>query len=187
MSRTSGKSKHSIEGKTESVESLASEGEEEGVEATGREETPDLYRNSALGMYGGVSLFLLCGLMLFFFTNISQEMEDIHFTAEDEMDEDEEDEDEDVEMDFGEETGSEDTSNSDDEGDDDDLENETRESGEVWGEGDEDEENEDLVENEDEDDDGDGDQGEEGEGDEEGDEEMMWQVSIPISFTFYRY
>lgn len=47
-----------VEGaKTESVASMGSEDEgEELVENTGREETPDLYRNSALGMYGGVRL-----------------------------------------------------------------------------------------------------------------------------------
>jgi E3 ubiquitin-protein ligase HUWE1 len=56
MSRTSGKNKHSIEGKPEILESRASEDEEDDIENAGREETPDLYRNSALGMYGGVSL-----------------------------------------------------------------------------------------------------------------------------------
>ena len=56
MSRSSGKNnKESHEGtKTDSVSSLGSEEEDEELEDTGREETPDLYRNSALGMYGGV-------------------------------------------------------------------------------------------------------------------------------------
>lgn len=55
MSRPSGK-KESGEGKAESVESFASEDEEGEIEDSGRQETPDLYRNSALGMYGGVSI-----------------------------------------------------------------------------------------------------------------------------------
>jgi E3 ubiquitin-protein ligase HUWE1 len=56
MSRSPGsKGKESIEGpKAESVTSYTSESEED--EEDEREETPDLYRNSALGMYGGVSL-----------------------------------------------------------------------------------------------------------------------------------
>jgi E3 ubiquitin-protein ligase HUWE1 len=48
MSRVSGKAKDSAEGRTESIESLGSEEDDEDI---GREETPDLYRNSALGMY----------------------------------------------------------------------------------------------------------------------------------------
>lgn len=58
MSRTSNKSKDTAEGeKVESESSMGSEDDEdeEMEEDTGREETPDLYRNSALGMYGGVS------------------------------------------------------------------------------------------------------------------------------------
>lgn len=114
-------------------------------------------------------------------------MEDVHFGAEDEMDEDDEDEEEDVEMDFGEETGSEDTSNTGDEGEDDDIEDPTRQPGEVWDREEDDEEDdedeEDLVEHDEEDDE---DEDEEDvndriegvEGD-EGDEEMMWQVSHP--------
>lgn len=55
MSRTSNK-KDAVEGeKSESVSSIGSEEEEEEIEDAGREETPDLYRNSALGMFGGVS------------------------------------------------------------------------------------------------------------------------------------
>lgn len=59
MSRSSEKNKELIEGlKTESISSLSSEDEESSTEEdTGREETPDLYRNSALGMYGGVNHF----------------------------------------------------------------------------------------------------------------------------------
>jgi hypothetical protein len=51
MSRSSGKAKDSLEGKTESVDPAMSEEEDEDIEAASREETPDLYRNSALGMY----------------------------------------------------------------------------------------------------------------------------------------
>lgn len=56
MSRASDKSKDAVEGKADSVGSLASdeEGEEDDgddIEDAGREETPDLYRNSSLGMY----------------------------------------------------------------------------------------------------------------------------------------
>ncbi|KAF9460708.1 hypothetical protein BDZ94DRAFT_1323842 [Collybia nuda] len=152
MSRSSGKNKESVEGfKTESISSLSSEEEDSDMEEDpGREETPDLYRNSALGMYGG-------------------EMDDGHF-GEDDMDEDDEDEDEDVEMDFGEETGSEDTSNTEDDVGDDGLDDETRDSRDTWDE--DEDEDERLVENEHEDnreghhdlDDGD-----------EDDEEMLWQ------------
>ena len=55
MSRSSAKSKESGEGaKSESETSFSSDEEEEGIEDEDREETPDLYRNSALGMYTGV-------------------------------------------------------------------------------------------------------------------------------------
>ncbi|KAJ7188201.1 hypothetical protein C8R46DRAFT_1341056 [Mycena filopes] len=167
MSRTSNRNKDTAEGqKSETASSSSEDDDDEEMQDTGREETPDLYRNSALGMYGG-------------------EMEDVHFTAEDEMGEDEEDEDEDVEMDFGEETGSEDTSNTGDEGED--LEDPTRQPGEVWNteedEDDEDDEEEDLVENneedDEEDDEGDGNEQIEGVEGDEGDEEMMWQDINP--------
>ena len=56
MSRTSSKNKDAVEGqKADSVSSVGSEEDEEEVEDSDREETPDLYRNSALGMFGGVS------------------------------------------------------------------------------------------------------------------------------------
>ncbi|KAG5651874.1 hypothetical protein H0H81_007094 [Sphagnurus paluster] len=157
MSRSSGKAKEAVEGtKAESLSSIDSDDDEDSDMDEGREETPDLYRNSALGMYAG-------------------EMDDA-FGAEDEMDEDEGDEDEDVEMDFGEETGSEDTSNTDDEGEDD-VDDETRGSGEVWDDGEEEEE--DLVENGDEagdEEEGDeDDQRIEDEGEDEDEEDMMWQ------------
>jgi E3 ubiquitin-protein ligase HUWE1 len=50
MSRASGKGKEALDGKDETSVSVSSDSEEEEVEGTGREETPDLYRNSALGM-----------------------------------------------------------------------------------------------------------------------------------------
>jgi hypothetical protein len=74
MSRVSGKIKDSAEGRSESSDSQVSEDGEDLGEID-REETPDLYRNSALGMcvrvldvfkhvltflinrYGGVSFF----------------------------------------------------------------------------------------------------------------------------------
>ncbi|KZV69516.1 hypothetical protein PENSPDRAFT_753267 [Peniophora sp. CONT] len=105
-------------------------------EGSGREDTPDLYRNSALGMFGG-------------------EIDD-QYADDDEMgDEDEEDE-EDVEMDFGEE--SDDTEESDvdvdveiegglDEEDEDDEEGSGDEE-EEWDDED-DGEGEDLVEEDD--------------------------------------
>lgn len=56
MNRASDKSKDAVEGKVDSVGSLASDEEveeEDGddMEDVDREETPDLYRNSSLGMY----------------------------------------------------------------------------------------------------------------------------------------
>ena len=57
MSRASDKSKDGAEGKVNSVGSLASDDDDHDndnaadVEDDGREETPDLYRNSSLGMY----------------------------------------------------------------------------------------------------------------------------------------
>ncbi|KAK7057165.1 hypothetical protein R3P38DRAFT_3252330 [Favolaschia claudopus] len=169
MSRTTNKAKDATEQETaESESSDGSEDEDEEMsQGEGREETPDLYRNSALGMFGG-------------------EMEDVHFGAEGAMDEDGDDEDEDVEMDFGEETGSEDTSNTGDEGED---EEHPHQPGEVWDqeedEDDEDEDEDDLVEQGD-DDDEDEDEDEEdandqirGVGGDEGDEEMMWQDINP--------
>lgn len=56
MSRSSGKNNKESpeETKTESVSSLDSEDDDEDLDDGVREETPDLYRTSALGMYGGV-------------------------------------------------------------------------------------------------------------------------------------
>jgi hypothetical protein len=57
MSRASDKSKDGAEGKVDSTGSLASDDDDRDndnaadVEDDGREETPDLYRNSSLGMY----------------------------------------------------------------------------------------------------------------------------------------
>ena len=54
MSKTSGKNKEDVT--QDEAQSSASEDEDEDMDDTSpREETPDLYRNSALGMYGGVS------------------------------------------------------------------------------------------------------------------------------------
>ncbi len=50
MSRVSDKGKDSLLPEPEDVESDISE-DEEGTEEGDREETPDLYRNSSLGMY----------------------------------------------------------------------------------------------------------------------------------------
>jgi len=154
MSRASDKGKDTTEGKVDNTGSLASDEDDndDGAEAADndREETPDLYRNSSLGMYGG-------------------EMEDVHYTPEDEMDEDEEDEDEDVEMDFGEETGSDDTSNTDEE--DEVLEDGVRDSQEGWQDEDEEYEEDDIVDQDEDDEDEDGDEHELG----EGDGEIIWQ------------
>jgi E3 ubiquitin-protein ligase HUWE1 len=55
MSRTSDKSKDTTGGKVDNVGSLGSDEEDDengdDVEDNDREETPDLYRNSSLGMY----------------------------------------------------------------------------------------------------------------------------------------
>lgn len=57
MNRSAGKNKDTSEGaKAASVSSMDSSDDEESLDDTGREETPDLYRNSALGMYGGVRI-----------------------------------------------------------------------------------------------------------------------------------
>ncbi|TFK44714.1 hypothetical protein BDQ12DRAFT_730740 [Crucibulum laeve] len=160
MSRTSHKGKESFGGtKSESESSLESD-EEESMDDSGREETPDLYRNSALGMYGG-------------------EMDDGHFDDDDDddMDDDDEEDDEDVEMDFGEETGSEDTSNTEDEHEEDDMDEAARVSGGGWDDADEEdrdgliEHNEEEEDDDDEQDEDDGDDGDE----DEMDEEMLWE------------
>ncbi|KAF5354781.1 hypothetical protein D9756_005295 [Leucocoprinus leucothites] len=93
-----------------------------------REETPDLYRNSALGMYEG-------------------EMDDGQFSGSDEMDEDEDDEG-DVEMDFD-GTASEDTSEDTEEDEEDELEEDEEGTEEDWHEvdGHHEQEDQDLVEN----------------------------------------
>ncbi|EJD34111.1 hypothetical protein AURDEDRAFT_109329 [Auricularia subglabra TFB-10046 SS5] len=111
-----------------------------------RAETPDLYRNSALGMYGG-------------------EIDDVNYNDEDDdMDEDEEMVEEGA--DFDGETGSDHTSaSSDEEGDPDgdelDMDEGLLEAG--WHD-----EDEDMEDDEDTD-------GEGGEADEEGEEEMVWE------------
>ncbi|KAJ3855492.1 hypothetical protein EV368DRAFT_72228 [Lentinula lateritia] len=124
MSRAPGKARESSSPKAGSISPLSSDEEDEEEETQdAREEMPDLYRNSALGMYGG-------------------EMEDMTYHGEDEDMDDEEDLGEhDEEMDFDEETGSEDTSNTDEEEEaDEDLDDAEEEGWE-----DEDEDEEDLV------------------------------------------
>ncbi|KAH9949004.1 hypothetical protein B0H21DRAFT_198859 [Amylocystis lapponica] len=153
MSRVSEKPKDILDDKVEVAPSALSDEEDDAAEHDG-DETPDLYRNSSLGIYGG-------------------EMEDVHYGPEDDIDEDAEEDEDDVEMDFGDETGSEDTSNTEDDVEDDledDLEHATGGSEEGWHDEDEEDE-EDLVENDggDEDDDDEGDEDEEDEG------EVMWQ------------
>ncbi|KAH7927155.1 hypothetical protein BV22DRAFT_1193856 [Leucogyrophana mollusca] len=157
MSRASDKAKDSVEGKAESAISVSDDDDDADdieVDEPGREETPDLYRNSSLGMFRG-------------------EMEDVHYAPEDEMDEGDEDEDEEMEMEFGDETGSDATSNSDEEEDEEEgIDEASHGEGHSWQDED-DEYEEDLVEN------GEGDDRDEGEDDPEHDheaeEEMMWQ------------
>ncbi|KAI3618920.1 ubiquitin-protein ligase [Moniliophthora roreri] len=168
MSRSPGsKSKENTEGlKAESMASYSSESGDEAEDE--REETPDLYRNSALGMYGG-------------------EMEDMNYNEDEDMDEDDDDGDGDEEMDFGEETGSEDTSATEEEDETEEIEDEG-DSREIWDEGDEDEDEDEDEERDEGDEDLVHDQGDEDqeEGEEEGEgerneddladgEDMMWQ------------
>ncbi|EIW82911.1 hypothetical protein CONPUDRAFT_151972 [Coniophora puteana RWD-64-598 SS2] len=133
MSRASEKSKELHAEKNESEGSITEEEEDEDdIEDSDREEMPDLYRNSALGMYGG-------------------EMDDGAYSPDDEMDEDEDVDEEDVEMDFEDETGSDATSESEDiedEGDPETMEDEAHGS-EDWHDEDEFDEDEadDLIEN----------------------------------------
>ncbi|KAJ7579230.1 hypothetical protein C8J56DRAFT_339945 [Mycena floridula] len=172
MSRLSNKVKDGAdEAKVrEDSESLISDEDEEDEpeDSAVREETPDLYRNSALGMYAG-------------------EMEDVNnYNAEDdEMDDVDEGSDDDEEMDFADQTGSDDTSNTEDEEDEEELEDGPPGNPDVaWHHPDDDEEDDDeeddLVQNEDDegpedvDDEGDEDDNDEQDG-EELQAEMMWQ------------
>ncbi|KAK2463266.1 hypothetical protein APHAL10511_004921 [Amanita phalloides] len=153
MSRSLSKGK--VQNEAIASESIASFGTEEDdeTESETREETPDLYRHSALGMYGG-------------------EM-DGQYDDDDEMDENEGDEDEDVDMDF-ENSDSEGTSNTEDEGDEDELdEDEVHDSEGRWDDGEDEDEDEEAIEGEENDEMDDG----VDEGDEEDAEEaeIMWQ------------
>lgn len=56
MSRSSSKSKEESGAPRSASQSSFASGEDDDLDDAGREETPDLYRNSALGMYAGVSL-----------------------------------------------------------------------------------------------------------------------------------
>ncbi|KAF6760270.1 hypothetical protein DFP72DRAFT_1097039 [Ephemerocybe angulata] len=170
MSRSSSKQKEDADEEGSISDSSVGTDDDEDDEVE-REETPDLYRNSALGMYGG-------------------EMDDGHRYAEDEEmgDEGDDDEDDDVDMEFGEETGSEDTENTDDDDDDDvDLGEDDEDvdaSEDAWEDG-EDEEEDGLIENPedvgDDDDDDDEDRDEDGGPDvledegAEDEEEMLWE------------
>ncbi|KAF9029021.1 hypothetical protein BDZ89DRAFT_1101623 [Hymenopellis radicata] len=160
MSRASSKSKDVAEEvKSDSEDSMDSD---ESDDDDRREETPDLYRNSALGIYAG-------------------EMDGGH-PDDDDMEDDEDDMVDDDEMDFGDETGSDDTSNTDEEGDDDeDMDEPIPQENDWENEDDEEDEEDDLVHNEeegrvDEDDEDDEDDGGEpgGELDDE-DAEILWQ------------
>ncbi|KAK7472586.1 E3 ubiquitin-protein ligase tom1 [Stygiomarasmius scandens] len=158
MSKGPGKGKESPgEEKPESFTS-ASEDEDDDIDVDDeREETPDLYRNSALGMYSG-------------------EMEEFNGEGE-EMDEDEEMDEGDEEMEFGEETGSEDTSDTGDEDEEAEIEDENG-RGEVWDEEEEDEDEEDMAQEEQGEENEEEDEGTDDQGDEEVDEaerEMMWE------------
>ncbi|KAH8107868.1 hypothetical protein BXZ70DRAFT_1014411, partial [Cristinia sonorae] len=159
MSRVSDKNKDTFVNESESEMSEMSE-EDEAILDPNREETPDLYRNSSLGMYGG-------------------EMEDPHYGPDDEMDEDEDvDEEEgDVEMDYD-ETGSEDTSATEDDADDleDELAHGSHGSEDGWQDEDDDGE-EDLVDNHDNPDEDDVDEDDVDE-DEDADQEVMWQGDV---------
>jgi len=64
MSRLSGKSSKYVAEGAKAESALSSDSEHSGdMEDTGREETPDLYRNSALGMYGGVGPGYMSAIM----------------------------------------------------------------------------------------------------------------------------
>ncbi|KIK27762.1 hypothetical protein PISMIDRAFT_674672 [Pisolithus microcarpus 441] len=156
MSRPSDKAKGDAEGKAE-TSGDSSDGEEDereiGVEDdAGREETPDLYRNSALGMY---------------------EMDDVNYPPDNGMEEGgEEDEEGDVDMEFGDETDSEATSPSDEEddtGEAEDQEDEESHDGEdSWQDEDEEYGEDHLIENDDDD-------GRDADADQELDADMIWQ------------
>ncbi|KAF7315636.1 hypothetical protein MIND_00079100 [Mycena indigotica] len=163
MSRSSKNKAVDDDEKGDESSSSGSSDEVEDMEDSDREETPDLYRNSALGMFGG-------------------EMDDVNFGGDDEMDDDEDEEVEVLDDEEGEYAESEDTSHDEDEqpantwnNDDDDddegeeEEEEEEEEGHQLVDGADDEE----EEEEDEDDDDDDDQG--------NDQEMIWQdVPEPI-------
>ncbi|KAF9268895.1 hypothetical protein L218DRAFT_977318 [Marasmius fiardii PR-910] len=157
MSRSPGKGKDTLEGPSaESASSYASGSEDEDEDA--REETPDLYRNSALGMYGG-------------------EMDDMHFNEDEDMDEDDEEDEGDEEMDFGEETGSEDTDDEEDDPDEMEDEGEPEEAWDEEGEDDDEGQEDGLVEGDvDEDnEDGEDDEDDHRHEDMEDGDQMIWQ------------
>ncbi|KAL4078441.1 hypothetical protein V8B97DRAFT_1881842 [Scleroderma yunnanense] len=161
MSRASEKAKEGGEGKADSTGTLSGEEEDEedvDVDDLGRDETPDLYRNSALGMFGG-------------------DMEDVHYSPDDEMDEGDVDE-EDVDMEYGDDTDSEATSPSDEEVDtregEDVEDEESHDDEDSWQDEDEEYGEDDLIENE-EDVDADADDADDAGANQELDDEMIWQ------------
>lgn len=179
MSKASGKNKEDVT--QDEAQSSTTEDEDEAMEdASPREVTPDLYRNSALGMYGGVSLNFVLSSFRVNCVNL-QEMDDRPYTDDEDMDEDEEDQN--VEMDYGEGTGSEETSASEAESDDEgDIGEGSPVSGDGWHEDEEDEEH--LVQNPDDEDEdeevghvGDDRDNVDDEGDEDDDDVgMIWEV-----------
>ena len=61
-SKESGEKKDDAAPSVSSDDEDESEDEDEEMDTEGREETPELYRNSSLGMYAGVSFILSVGL-----------------------------------------------------------------------------------------------------------------------------
>ncbi|KAH8119411.1 hypothetical protein DFH11DRAFT_1782299 [Phellopilus nigrolimitatus] len=153
MGRASDKTKENQDKKSSSSSSLSSEedDEDDDMDNEGREETPDLYRNSSLGMYGG-------------------EMEEVGYgDGDDVMDEDEDEDDEDVDVDYDEDTGSEDSSNTEpeDEADEEAIAAEIDGPPDGWDIDDEMGENGEDLDDEDDEDDLDEEEG--------ADEEITWQ------------
>ncbi|KAG6888497.1 hypothetical protein C0995_007835 [Termitomyces sp. Mi166 len=94
MSKLTSKNKDTVDSSESSISSADKEDELD-IKEEDQEKTPDLYCNSALGMYGGVSLSYFLNSNFIF-----KEMDDANYGGEDEMDKDG-NEDEDVEMNFG--------------------------------------------------------------------------------------
>lgn len=107
---------------------------------------------------------------------LKQEMEDVNYSQDDEMDEGDEDEEEDVDMEYGDETDSEATSNSEEvDAEEDDEDDDDESHGDEWRDEDEDYEEADLIEN---DEDGEGNVAAITGPDHALDEDMIWQVCL---------